>query len=156
MNTMSMHATAQAKASWGTFARHLIEMIVAMLVGMAVLGTIVSSIFGLLGHANLLHYAGLRGLLMTAYMVAAMSLWMRHRNHSWAAIGEMSVAMICPYLVLVGPFWAGAISAEAFLIAMHVLMLPAMIVAMLHRRYEYSQDHRRHEARHATHATGVR
>jgi len=35
-------------------------MVVAMIVGMAVLGALVSLIFRLLGHANLLHFAGLR------------------------------------------------------------------------------------------------
>jgi hypothetical protein len=42
------------------FVRHFLEMVVAMIVGMAVLGALVSLIFRLLGHANLLHFAGLR------------------------------------------------------------------------------------------------
>jgi hypothetical protein len=140
--------------SWHNFVRHLIEMIVAMLVGMAVLGGAVSLVLGLLGHANLTHYAGLRGLMMTGYMTVGMSLWMRHRHHGWRAIGEMAAAMVAPYLLLIVPFWAGWLSAAAFLSAMHALMLPSMIVAMLYRREEYSQDHRLHTS-HAALAEGV-
>jgi deazaflavin-dependent oxidoreductase (nitroreductase family) len=119
-------------------------MVVAMLVGMAVLGAAVSLIFGLLGHSNLLHYAGLRGLLMTGYMTIGMSVWMRHRRHTWTTIAEMGAAMLLPYVVLIGPFLAGRLSAGTFLGAMHALMLPCMIVAMLARRDQYAQDHRMH------------
>jgi hypothetical protein len=45
--------------------------------------------------------------------------------------------------VWIVPYLAGAISAAALLVGMHVLMFPAMVVAMLHRRDEYEQDHRR-------------
>jgi deazaflavin-dependent oxidoreductase (nitroreductase family) len=119
-------------------------MVVAMLVGMAVLGAAVSLIFGLLGHSNLLHYAGLRGLLMTGYMTIGMSLWMRHRRHTWTTVAEMGAAMLLPYVVLIGPFLAGRLSAGTFLGAMHALMLPCMVVAMLARRDQYAQDHRMH------------
>jgi hypothetical protein len=147
---MATHERAEANldGSWPNFIRHLIEMIVAMFVGMAVLGGVVSLVFGLLGHPTLTHYAGLRGLLMTGYMTVGMTVWMRHRHHGWAAIGEMAAAMLAPYLLLIVPFWAGLLSASAFLGAMHVLMLPSMILAMLHRRGEYSQDHRGHRAAH--------
>jgi hypothetical protein len=123
-------------------------MIVAMLAGMALLGGVVSLTFALLGHSNLLHYAGLRALLMAGYMTVGMSLWMRHRHHGWASIGEMAGAMLVPYAVLIGPFWAGLLSVGALLGAMHVLMLPCMVVAMLHRRDEYSQHHRGHSPSH--------
>jgi deazaflavin-dependent oxidoreductase (nitroreductase family) len=119
-------------------------MVVAMLVGMAVLGAAVSLIFVLLGHSDLLHHAGLRGLLMTGYMTIGMTLWMRHRRHSWRTVAEMGAAMLVPYLVLIGPFLWGRLSAGSFLGAMHALMLPCMVVAMLARRDQYSQDHRLH------------
>jgi hypothetical protein len=126
------------------FVRHFLEMVVAMIVGMAVLGALVSLIFRLLGHANLLHFAGLRALLMTTYMIVGMSLWMRHRGHNWARVCEMSVAMALPLALLIGPFWAGLLSPQTLLVAMHALMLPFMLVAMLLRRNEYAQDHRHH------------
>jgi hypothetical protein len=54
--------------------------------------------------------------------------------------------MFVPLAVLIGPYLAGMLSSDALLSAMHVLMLPAMAIAMLHRRDEYAQDHRRHRA----------
>jgi flagellar biosynthetic protein FliP len=126
------------------FLRHFLEMLAAMIAGMMVLGLIVSSLFGALGHANLYHYAALRAVLMACYMTAGMGLWMRHRGHSWPRIGEMSAAMFAPFLVLLVPFWTGAISGGVLLAGGHVLMLPAMLGAMLYRRQEYSKDHRAH------------
>jgi hypothetical protein len=75
-------------------------------------------------------------------------VWMRYRGHGWAPIGEMSLAMFVPVAVLIGPFWAGVLSGGALLGGMHVLMLPAMVIAMLVRREEYARDHRRHVAVH--------
>ena len=121
--------------------RHFLEMVVAMIVGMVVFGAIVWGIFGLFGHSDLKHYAGLRAFVMVTNMTVGMSLWMRHRRHGWVAIGEMASAMFVPYAVLIGPFWAGALSGSALLGATHILMLPLMIAAMLHRREEYTADH---------------
>src|SRR5918995_6497509 len=59
----------------------------------------------------------------------------------------MAAAMFVPYLALIGPFAAGSIPAGQFLGAMHVLMLPCMVAVMLHRREEYSSDHRLHASR---------
>lgn len=52
--------------------------------------------------------------------------------------------MFLPVAVLIGPYLVGAMSAAALLVGMHVLMLPAMVLAMLHRRDEYAQGHHRH------------
>jgi hypothetical protein len=51
--------------------------------------------------------------------------------------------MAVPYFVLIGPYFAGLLTAGGLLIWMHVLMLPAMLVAMLLRRHEYSQRPRK-------------
>jgi deazaflavin-dependent oxidoreductase (nitroreductase family) len=150
MNLAHAHASpSHVEVSWRPFVRHLVEMIVAMLLGMAVLGAAVSLVFALIGHSNVLHYAGLRGLLMSAYMTVGMALWMRHRGHGWSSVGEMAAAMFVPYVALIGPFAAGSIPAGQFLGAMHVLMLPCMVAVMLHRREEYSRDHRAHASRSA-------
>jgi flagellar biosynthetic protein FliP len=130
--------------SWHNFIRHFIEMVVAMIAGMAILGGLLSLSFALVGHANPVHYAGLRALVMTINMTIGMSLWMRHRHHDWGSISEMAGAMFLPLIVLIGPYWAGLLSGGALLSVMHVLMLPCMLAAMLYRREEYAQDHRRH------------
>jgi hypothetical protein len=127
-----------------SFWRHFAEMVVVMLLSMAIFGAAVSGVFALLGHSNLLHYTALRGFLMTIYMVVGMGLWMRHRRHGWASVLEMSAAMVVPYALLVGPFAAGLLAKGTFLGAMHLLMLPCMYLAMIHRREEYEQGHTGH------------
>lgn len=127
--------------------RHFVEMVGAMLVGMAVLGMVVRMICTALGNSDfLLDHAGLRAPLMAANMTIGMAVWMRHRGHNWDAITEMGGAMYVPLVVLIGPFWAGVLSADALFLWMHVLMLPAMVIAMRHRRDEYAQDHHDHVA----------
>lgn len=147
MNVQAVDLPAPLRYRW-RFWRHFAEMVAVMVLSMAVLGAAMSAVFAFAGHANLLHFAALRGLLMTAYMVIGMALWMRHRRHGWARIAEMSAAMAAPYVVLVGPFLGGVIGKGAFLAAMHVLMLPSMYVAMAIRRDEYEQDHRDHAHEH--------
>ena len=119
--------------------RHFFEMVLAMIVGMAVLGAVVQVICAALGQSGFFtEHVGLRAPLMAMNMTIGMAVWMRHRGHSWSAIAEMGAAMFVPLAVLIGPFWAGALSGDALLAAMHVLMVPAMIIAMLHRRDEYA------------------
>jgi hypothetical protein len=135
MNMTTQATGARSETSWRNFSRHFVEMVMAMLAGMAVLGAAVSGAFALLGHSSLLHYVGLRALLMTGYMTVGMSLWMRHRRHGWASVVEMAGAMAVPYLILIGPYLAGMISRGALLGWMHILMLPCMVIVMLGRRY---------------------
>lgn len=130
------------------FFHHYLEMIVVMLVAMVILGGVVSVVFGFLGHSNLLHYAGLRAFVMTANMSIGMTIWMRFRGHGWASTAEMAGAMVLPIVLLIGPYWAGMLSAGALLGAMHALMLPFMFVVMLRRYSEYAQGHRSHSTGH--------
>ncbi len=57
---------------------------------------------------------------------------------------EMGAAMYLPFVVLFAPFWTGMISGSALFVIGHVLMLPAMVLAMLLRRSEYTQHHHQH------------
>jgi flagellar biosynthetic protein FliP len=66
-----------------------------------------------------------------------MGAWMRFRRHSWGAIAVMSAAMYLPFLLLLVPYWAGVITGGTLMGAGHVLMFPAMALAMLWRRSEY-------------------
>jgi hypothetical protein len=141
----SSHHT-MVETSKRRFFHHYLEMIVVMLVAMALLGGAVSLVFALLGHASLLHYAGLRAFVMTANMTVGMTVWMRLRGHGWPTTLEMDVAMVLPVVLLIGPYSAGMLSGEALLGLMHALMLPFMFVAMLRRYDEYAQDHRAHSA----------
>ena len=140
--TTALGATAPGHC----FVRHFFEMLIAMLVGMAVLGLLFSGVLRLVGHDNVLHYVALRALFMATNMSIGMGVWMRRRGHSWAPIAEMAGAMYAPFVVLLVPFWTGLVSSGVLLAGGHLLMIPAMLGAMLYRREEYSQDHRRHSA----------
>ena len=65
-------------------------------------------------------------LVMATNMAIGMGAWMRFRGHSWRGIAEMSAAMYVPFVVLLVPFWAGAIGEHTLMTWGHVLMLPAM------------------------------
>jgi len=112
--------------------RHYLEMVVAMVVGMMVLGPVWDLVW-----PGLSTHTAVEVLVMATDMALGMGAWMRFRRHSWGAIGAMSAAMYLPFAVLLVPFWAGAISDGTLMTAGHVLMLPAMAVAMLYRRTEY-------------------
>jgi hypothetical protein len=128
--------------SWGLFVRHFLEMVVAMVVGMVVLGAAVNLTLSLIGTPDAFHRADVGALVMATTMTIGMSLWMGYRKHTRASIAEMGAAMYIPFVVLFVPFWAGLLSGGALMIAGHVLMLPLMAVAMLRRRDEYTQHHR--------------
>ena len=115
------------------FARHYLEMVVAMLVGMLVLGPVEDLVWpGLTARADV----GV--MVMATNMAIGMGGWMRFRGHSWRAVAEMSASMYVPFLVLLVPFWAGAVGADALMTWGHVLMLPAMAAVMLIRPEEYA------------------
>jgi flagellar biosynthetic protein FliP len=115
------------------FVRHYVEMVVAMLVGMMVLGPLEQLVWPALDDR-----ADVHAMVMATNMAIGMAAWMRFRRHSWPAIAEMSAAMYVPFVVLLVPYWAGAISGGTLSTAGHVLMLPAMALAMVWRREEYA------------------
>lgn len=110
------------------FWRHSVEMLLAMVVGMVVLGPLWPELHG----STELHL-----LVMATNMTLGMALWMAVRRHRWMAIAEMGLAMYVPSVVLLPPFWAGRLSADTVFVLGHVLMLPAMLLAMLRRPSEY-------------------
>ena len=68
------------------FARHYIEMVVAMFVGMAVLGLPAGWIADYDVPAQMV-------TAMAVTMTLPMAGWMRHRGHGWQPIAEMSMAL---------------------------------------------------------------
>src|SRR4051812_45796100 len=85
--------------------RHYLEMVVAMVAGMVVLGRVGPWVGpGLSGHV-----AG-GALVMATDMAMGMGGWMRFRGPSGGAIGMMPAAMYLPFLVLLVPLAAGAIT----------------------------------------------
>ena len=130
------------------FVRHYMEMLAAMFLGMVVLGMPAIMALGATGvssaelrsDAPALLLLGM-GVTMTVPMVA----WMRYRGHGWAASNEMAASMLIPTAGVIALLGSGMVDdIGALLLVEHVVMLPAMLVAMLLRREEYSCDHRHH------------
>ena len=113
-----------------SFARHLAEMLAAMVIGMMVLGPLWRL------PEPLAERADVAAFVMATNMSVAMAVWMWHRGHGAAATAEMCAAMYVPYALLVPAWWAGLIPGEAGLMGGHVLMLPAMVAVLLRRHDE--------------------
>ena len=118
--------TRPATRSWGRFALHYLEMVVAMLVGMMALAPVWQ--FAWPGHADRPDTAA---LVMATNMTVAMAGWMAVRGHSRRGIALMCAAMVLPFAVLAVPYWAGVMPGSWLLPLGHVVMLPLMAVAML-------------------------
>jgi flagellar biosynthetic protein FliP len=125
------HARTHGRHTWH-LVRHYLEMVVAMVVGMVVLGPLEGLVWPGLDDRVDVH-----AVVMATNMAIGMAAWMRFRGHSWPAIAEMSAAMYVPFAVLLVPYWAGAVSGSFLFTAGHVLMLPAMALAMWWRLDEY-------------------
>ena len=111
------------------FTRHYLEMVVAMLLGMLVLGLPLST---------LIHAPALELLNMAVTMTVPMVAWMRYHGHGWQPVWEMSAAMFVPTFAAIGLLWGGVVADEhAAMAIQHTAMFPLMLVAMLLRRSEY-------------------
>ena len=122
--------------AWRRFTRHLLEMIVAMVAGMAVLGLAIETLGEPPGYANPLVEYGLMGAAMSAPMVA----WMRHRGHSWTDGAEMTAAMLLPMFALVVPVELGVAgeAGHSLMMVSHVAMIAGMVALMVYRWDHYA------------------
>jgi hypothetical protein len=118
------------------FAGHYAEMVVAMFVGMGLF-----ALPWMVLWPGLSDHPVLDTLVMVANMTLGMAAWMAIRRHSPRMIIEMSAAMAAPFVVLLAPLAAGAITVETLSTAGHVLMFVTMLGAMLVRRHEYLHRH---------------
>jgi hypothetical protein len=118
------------------FTRHLLEMVIAMLAGMGLLGVALWALGEPPGYSNLLiEYA-----LMVASMSASMVAWMRYRGHPWSDGTEMTMAMLVPTFALVLPVELGVVGLTGHLVEMltHVAMIVGMAALMLYRWDRYA------------------
>ena len=125
------------------FIRHYLEMVIAMFVGMVVLG--LPSVWALeaLGSGTSELRADAPALLllgMAVTMTVPMVGWMRHRGHGWRPCNEMSAAMFLPTFVAIALL--GVFEFDGLMMFEHVAMLVFMLFAMLLRPSEYAHaDH---------------
>jgi hypothetical protein len=119
------------------FIRHYLEMVIAMLLGMAVLG--LPGFVALEAAGVDTDAAGVLLFGMAITMTVPMVAWMRHRGHGWLPCGEMTASMLVPTIGALALYEAGALGgAHAAMGLQHVVMFPAMLGVMLLRRGEYS------------------
>ena len=126
------------------FVRHYAEMVVAMFLGMAVLGVPAGWALGAVGSSwsDLNTDAPALMLLgMAATMTLPMVGWMRYRGHGWRANAEMSASMILPTFAAIAVLGAGLVDVGTLLVVEHIAMLLGMLAAMLLRLDEYTQHH---------------
>jgi flagellar biosynthetic protein FliP len=124
------------------FVRHYLEMVAAMFLGMGVLGVPLLLALGGFGlsSSEIKDEAPAAFLIgMTVVMTVPMVAWMRYRGHGWPASADMAAAMAVPTAALVALLGGGLVTDFGTLMMLeHVVMLPAMLVAMLLRVDEYT------------------
>jgi multisubunit Na+/H+ antiporter MnhC subunit len=159
MRTVDIASGPVTNSPWRAFARHFLEMMVAMVAGMVILGLAVSLLLvrlgctnqpnehvGLHAHSRMASNMGCASLLNghvdplvlvlatnMIVMTAGMGMWMRYRGYAWIHIAEMGGAMYLPILLLMVLYSANVLGGGFVFIAGHVLMLPAMLGIMLYR-----------------------
>src|SRR4051794_1379791 len=117
------------------FIRHYLEMVIAMFVGMAVLGAPAGLVVNYDDTAQMI-------AAMAVTMTVPMAGWMRYRGHAWEPTAEMSAAMLLPAAGVLGLFAADVLTDVGVLMLLeHVAMFGAMLAAMLLRRDEYTRHH---------------
>ncbi|MFY1692624.1 hypothetical protein [Plantactinospora sp. WMMB782] len=137
---------SRRRSTWH-FLRHFAEMVVAMVLGMLLLGpaweVLASAVDAATGldMTRMLDRPDVDALVMATNMTLAMTVWMRHRGHRWAPVAEMGAAMYLPFLLFLPPYWAGVVDGGFVTMAGHLLMLPAMLLVMLRRLSEYTGAH---------------
>lgn len=122
------------------FVRHYLEMIVAMLLGMALYPLWVMATSDARAE-SWVHRPDVAGIVMATAMSMPMVAWMVYRGHRALLTVEMVAAMFAGFLVLLPPLWVGAISAATFMVVGHIVMPLLMLLAMLARRGEYTHHH---------------
>jgi hypothetical protein len=119
------------------FALHAIEMLVAMVAGMMLLGPVWEILW-----PGLADNPAAAAQVMGVDMAAGMALWMWVRGHGGRLIAEMSVAMVAPFVVLLVPYGLGLISGDGVMALGHIGMMVAMFGAMGLRFEAYTHVHR--------------
>jgi hypothetical protein len=143
MNNASTIPTRARSAGKRNFLRHFGEMLLAMFVGMLVLGGITQLAFFAAGGSLKDASAAVRVLLMGFDMTVPMVAWMSYRGHGWARSTEMAAAMVVPSLTAAALAAGGALGSGGAMALQHVVMIPAMLGVMLWRYDHYARGHAR-------------
>ena len=124
------------------FVRHYVEMVIAMFVGMAVLGLPLAA-FGTGWHELAIDAPALGLLGMATSMTVPMVGWMLYRGHGQRANVEMSAAMFVPTFAVIALTWTDLVTDTGALMTIeHSAMFVLMAAVMLARPAEYIHRHR--------------
>ncbi|HEY8546184.1 MAG TPA: hypothetical protein VIL36_14090 [Acidimicrobiales bacterium] len=118
-------------------ARHYLEMVVAMFVGMGVFGGLWVGAVAVLGLDVELSPA-VAALKMAVDMALGMVVWMRFRGHAWAGTLEMAGAMLVTPVALLPLVGAGVLDGGALMVIEHVAMFPLMYLVMVRHHHEHA------------------
>jgi flagellar biosynthetic protein FliP len=126
-NLATVRRTWWAALTDRTFIARYLQMLVAMAVGTVALGPL---------SMHLVHHAGaeVEALLMASTMVIGMAAWTVLRGDRPSGIVGSAGATYASFVVLFPFLWLGALTPSGLMVLGHVLMVPAMAVAMSRRR----------------------
>ena len=136
-----MHAASAAQRTESAhdghgFIRHVLEMGLAMMVGMIVSAAIFLTAVGMTAEEGMREHAVLFVVLQALGMTVAMVAWMRHRRHNWRSSSEMAMAMVAPAVPLICLRLFEVISGP--ICSLYCLAtIAAMVALMLYRRSDY-------------------
>jgi hypothetical protein len=134
--------SGRGSRGWGRFTRHYVEMVVAMVIGMLVLGGVLRVVLAMAGvDYSMTRFPVLMLLEMGCTMAIGMAVWMRVRGHGWAATLEMSLAMLVPAVAVAAFVGLDVMDGGVAMGVEHAVMFPLMLVVMLRRRGEYLAHH---------------
>ena len=140
--------SATTAVSAGRFARHYLEMVLAMAVGMVAYGVLLRSPLDPTGYGAVLSaHPYVSECLMLVAMSIPMAAFMQYRNHGWRRTTEMLVGMVLPAVAVICLVAIAAVPAftdSTLSLWSHAAMLIGMLVAMLYRRGEYAAPHLHH------------
>ena len=121
--------SANSRSIW-LFLRHLVEMVVAMMIGMGLGVWIFTAIVGVSYKQTLREYPTAALIVMAVSMAIPMVAWMRIRRHSWRNSMEMGAAMLLPAIPFLVCLWAHVFDKAPngpYMTASSIAMLALMI-----------------------------
>jgi cation transport ATPase len=119
-----------------SFLQHLLEMTLAMVVGMMASAAIFLTPVGMTAEEALRQHAVLFVVVQALGMSAAMVGWMRYRGHAWRGCSEMAAAMVVAAVPLILLRLTGVISGPICGVYCLASVI-AMVLVMLYRRGDY-------------------
>ena len=136
--TPALTEIAATRTLWARsrFVRHLVEMFLAMWIGMALSHVLFAAVYGSGDGEALRRHDPVWAIVMAFGMTVPMVAWMLYRGHSRRGAGEMAVVMIAPVLPLVALKLSHVISGPVAGSYMCVSTF-AMVALMVHRRGQY-------------------